>query len=497
VFDTLYKKLSIVLFGLVCLIGFFLVLFVRYTTELYQQELNQSLNAALADQIVAQEWLLENGRINQDALGRIFHNMMVINPSIELYLLDAEGGILAYSAPKGKVKRSSVDLDVVHRFIDGVPNYPLPGNDPRSMGKQKVFSAARIPAEGEEGPLEGYLYVILGGEAYDSVTEMIQGSYIIRLSLIGLGAGLLIAFLGGALLFALLTRRLSRLASLIGAYSENNTGAEAGMRYRPQRRGRDEIDRLGEAFNVMADRIEQQFDALKQNDVKRRELIAGVSHDLRTPLTVLHGYLETLLLKEADLSLEERQNFIGIAIRNSEHMITLVNDLFELAKLDSVNPMLTVEPFSIEEVIQDIVQQFELTAKEKGLVIATDLGGGDMPYAYGDIRLIHRVLNNLLDNAVRYTQEGGRITLSVSPGEQRIGVTIADSGCGIPKEELPFIFDRFYRSKTSHGERGQHSGLGLAIVKRILALHDSTIDVESDTTFGTTFFFNLRTDPLL
>ncbi|HHO68513.1 MAG TPA: sensor histidine kinase, partial [Gammaproteobacteria bacterium] len=176
---TLYSRLALTLFVLLCVVGLALVFLVRDTSALYQQEVAQKLNRSLAAQIVAEQALISDDEVDGEALAHLFHLLMVINPSIELYLLDREGRVLAFSAPEGKVRRARVDLRPVRRFLAGGARFPLAGDDPRDPRRSKVFSAARIPAE---GPLQGYLYVILGSEKYDSIVQSLQGSYILRAS---------------------------------------------------------------------------------------------------------------------------------------------------------------------------------------------------------------------------------------------------------------------------------------------------------------------------
>ena len=204
-FRSLYSKLAAVLAGLFCLVGLSFVAVTVFSTGMYQQEVNQKLNAGLAQQIVSEKLLMENNRVNRDALNEIFHMLMVINPSIEIYLLDAEGGIIAFSAPKGKVKRQRVALGPIEKWLKGDTQIPLLGDDPRSPDGKKVFTAARIP---EQGKLEGYLYVILGGEIYDNVVQKLKGSYILQLSAWMILATLFFALIAGLILFALLTGRL-------------------------------------------------------------------------------------------------------------------------------------------------------------------------------------------------------------------------------------------------------------------------------------------------
>ena len=483
---TLYNKLALALFGLVCLIGLLFFILVRYSTEMHQQEVTQKLNASLAEHIVKGESLFNNGKINHKALKEVFHMLMVVNPSIEVYLLDKQGKILDYSAPAEKIKRNEINLQPVKSFIEGEMDFPILGDDPRDQSKQKVFSVAPII---QNGQLECYLYIILAGEEVDSITSMLEGSYIARFTVGGVIASLLVALLAGWLIFFLLTRRLSHLSTAITTYA-GTSGQSRAQRYPEKHAQADEIDQLGHNFNIMADRIDAQVQELKNNDSQRRELIANVSHDLRTPLATLHGYLETLILKGDTLPADERDRYLKIAESHSHRLNQLVDELFELSKLESCETLLNIEPFSLAELVQDVVQKFNLHAEEKGIVLKT-APGNDLAFAYGDIGLMQRVLENLLENALRYTPTGGCISIKLVNNSNHIQVKVADTGCGIPADELPHIFDRFYRLEKSRHGKGDNAGLGLAIVKRIIELHGSVIEASSEINHGTIFKFDL------
>jgi signal transduction histidine kinase len=229
---------------------------------------------------------------------------------------------------------------------------------------------------------------------------------------------------------------------------------------------------------------------LKQADTLRRELVANVSHDLRTPLATLQGYIETLLLKNKSLTEKDRQHHLEIAIQHCQRLSNLVDELFELAKLDSREIQIQCEPFNISELAHDVVQKFDLSAEERQISIQID-HNQDLPFANADIAMIERVIENLLDNAVRHTSPGGSIRLTFSAQNGDISVCVSDTGCGIPEEDLPHIFDRFYHRDRTHESKTGYSGLGLAIAKRILELHDKSIIVESKARSGTTFTFFL------
>ena len=484
---TLYGKFATVLLVLFCSIGVLYIFLTIFTTRMYLQEVNQKFNRTLAKDLVTDRLLTSQGEVNQDALKELFHMLMVINPNIEIYLLDPHGTIVAYSAPTEKVKRSNISLKPVKRFLSEVDAFPILGDDPRDVNREKVFSVSPIPLIGKP---EGYLYIVLGGEEYDSVVEMLQGSYILRLSLWAALGGILFALMSGLLLFNLLTRRVRRLASTMETFAKSDFSKQVhvALEVGPTSRNGDEIDRLGMTFNGMVQRILQQVADLKQTDAFRRELVANVSHDLRTPLASLHGYLETLLIKEGKLTAEEQRNCLDIAVKQSERLSRLVGELFELAKLDSHETQVHCEAFSLSELVQDVTQKFQLVAKTKQIELKNQFCG-DLPFVLADIGLIERALENLIQNALQYTPEGGTVTVSLTHEDHKLTVRIADTGCGIPEQDLPNIFDRFYRVDRHH--RSEGAGLGLAITKRIVELHGSSIDAHSRLNAGTTLTFQL------
>ena len=489
-FRSLYARLAVVLVALLCLLGGLYVALTLYSTRLYLQEVNQRLGQTLARNLVKEKGLtVREGRYDRQLLKGIFDTYMAVNPSIEVYLVDRRGKILAYSAPPGRVKRTHINLAPVHAFLDHPDRLPVLGDDPRNPDRHKVFSAAPI---GPPGDPNGYLYVILSGEQYDSVAKLLQGSFIARLSVGTIAASLVLAAAAGLMLFYLLTRRLRRLDAAMAGFE---AGGFQSLRRAPlDTRSRDEVGRLGRTFYAMAQRIDQQVDALRHTDSLRRELVANVSHDLRTPIASLQGYLETLLLKEGTLTAEQRRHYVEVAIRHSERLGKLVAELFELAKLDSGQMQLHREPFPLAELVQDVVMKFQLQAEDREVTLETRVPP-DLPFVNADIALIERVLENLLDNALRHTPAGGTVRVALSRMDGGVGVTVADSGTGIPAGDLPHVFDRFYQASKGGQSGGGAVGLGLAITKRILDLHASSITVDSRPETGTRFDFSLSAHP--
>jgi signal transduction histidine kinase len=252
-----------------------------------------------------------------------------------------------------------------------------------------------------------------------------------------------------------------------------------------------ELKLLSHTFNEMADTILRNIDDLKQVDTLRRELIANVSHDLRSPLAIIHGYIETLLIKDEKLSPKERQHYLQIILNGSEKLKNLVSDLFELSKLEARQVELKKESFFINELMQDTVQQYQLAANEKQITMETDISTS-VPMIVADLSLMERVIQNLVSNAVKYTPEKGSIHVEVKKKDGMVEVEVRNTGEGIPQEDIPHIFDRYY--KASSQKAGSGTGLGLAIVKKILDLHGIDIGVSSRPGDYTSFSFAVPTN---
>lgn len=469
---------------LLVLSSIFIGMFV-YTAPLFLQELNQKLNLDLAENIVKEKKLIVDNKVNHKAMKTILNGMMLVNPSIEIYITDTKGKIMAFSAPEGAVKRKNISMAPVNEFLNNNFNLPVLGDDPRSYKQNKVFSVAPIK---NGSHLDGYLYIVLAGEAYSSIFNLLESSYLIRSWFIAAFVSLLIASIIGFVLFRYITRRVYLLSGAMEEFKKTDFTHPILLPDRFDGRKGDEIDQLGSTFLQMSERIIQQVKLLQHNDNSRRELIANVSHDLRTPLASLQGYLETLLLKNDALSDSEILEYIQTAYENSQRLQKLISELFELASLENNDATLHFESFSMSELAQDVSQKFKLKAKNKDITLETKIP--EIPaFVSADIGLIQRVLENLLDNAIKYTPNGGKVEVALSIGNSKIETVIKDSGQGISEYEAEHIFERFYRIEKHRDQDG--TGLGLAIVKRIIQLHNSSIAVLPAENKGAIFSFDL------
>jgi two-component system, OmpR family, sensor kinase len=245
----------------------------------------------------------------------------------------------------------------------------------------------------------------------------------------------------------------------------------------------------------MQQRIAQQLRHLEDQDRLRRELVSNISHDLHTPLANVQGYVETLLLADERLDAAARRQHLQTALRHLQRLHRRIADLFELSKLDVGGVAPCFEPFRLGELLQDVVQDGQFAALERGVVLSLAAGAELHACVRADIGLIERVLQNLVDNAIAHTPRGGAVTLAVERDASGMALRVAviDTGSGIAREHLPHIFERYWRADDAPAAAGHgaSAGLGLAIVKRILDLHGSPVRVQSDPGLGTRFEFSL------
>lgn len=482
--NTLYSKLVVVLAGFCLAMEAMFVMVMRISHDTYHLEANQRLNHDLAGQL-ARESGFGTSELVPSALGPALQRITRMNPDIDVYLLADDGAILTSSGAPPAMAR--IATEPVRQFVKGSSQLPILGDDPHQPSRQKIFSAAPVRLAGNT---PGYLYVVLGGQARDSIVESLERNYVLRDGVVLSTAGLVFALLAALFILRLLTRPLHQLTAAVTRFREGGF-IESPRPYLPSpRKGQDEIERLTVAFGEMADRIVEQMQALKLTDATRRELVTNISHDLRTPLASIHAHLEALYHQGAKLSDDEKKSYIEAALKQSRSLGRLVERFFELAKLEGDRTPVSPEPFALPDLVQDVVQKFSLTAENKRIALHA-MFTDDLPLVFADVGLIEEVFENLLENALRFTPEGGGISIALVPENARIAVRVSDTGQGIAAEQLPRIFDRFYRGDRSRSAPAGRAGLGLAIVKRILELHGSNIAVESAPGAGTTFYFTL------
>jgi signal transduction histidine kinase len=456
------------------------------SSDLHEKEVIQSLSRNLADHIAHGNSLMDANGLRPDAVRQLFGQLMRVNPSVEVYLLDNQGHIKGDDAPAGHVKREQVNLAPIRQFIAG-DALPILGDDPRSVDGKKVFSAAPLQLSGQAP--SGYIYVVLLGEEHDALAARVAASSVLRTTLWSMALVALLGLLAGLTAFGLITRPLRRLTDAMRRFdAEGEPDTQPSVPRSSPAGRRDEIAVLEATFAQMANRIGEQWRALTRQDQQRRELIANISHDLRTPLTSLHGYLETLSLKSDTLGETDRKRYLAIALAQSVKVGRLAQALFELARLEHGNVQPVLEQFSLVDLVQDVFQKFELPAEARHIQLRANIPQR-LPNVSADLGMIERVLTNLLDNAIRHTPAEGSIEVDLAHKEGKVSVTVSDTGPGIPPEQREGLFERPFSSGGAH--RG--GGLGLLIVQRMLQLNQSQIRLLDTAGTGTTFCFELPT----
>lgn len=476
-FDQLYVRLALALLALFALLGVAFALILTNFESMYQEEMTQRANADLA-QTLAREHRTIGDVLDPRAFTDVLAYVKRINPAVDAYLLDAQGLVVAQSDPQGPLPRPQVDLGPLHTFIARKSSMPLHGMDPRHASRTCIFSAAAVG--GADRPM-GYVYVVLGQA--DVVNEAMASSrgYVVPLILGALVASLLSALVAALVLFRALTARLRRLTTAVEAFRANGFTAPPVLPSAP--RAQDEIARLAIVFGEIGDRMVAQLRQLRSVDEGRRTAVLNASHDLRTPLAALRGYLQTLLMKRDVLPESQQRHYLEVANRHAERLARLVEQMFELAKLDAPETEPKREVFSLAELVNDIGQKYRLSAESRGvtLEVVTDPAS---PMVLADIAMVERLVENLVENALKFTPAGGLVRLEVRGVTEGAVLAVADTGCGIAPDDLPHVFERFYRA-AAPGRDGS-AGLGLAIVKRVADLHDAALSIKSAVGAGTT-----------
>lgn len=481
----LVKKIWAAFILIIILMGTSYVLITGYFANKYNQATAQRINANVANHLIEEKFqnaspFLEDGSVNKPLFGDLMHDMMAVNRSIEVYLLDKTGGIL-YSVvldPSDNSPNNKISLGPIQSFIDTKGQEYILGDDPRNAGTQKIFSAAPFNVDGREG----FIYIILAGKEFQLISKNLLGQYFIKL---GIGATLLTMFFAtiiGLLSIWFLTKNLRLMTRTVRKFQEGD------LEVRIENPNNSDIEVFANSFNEMADTIVGNMDKMKSIDTLRRELIANVSHDLRTPLAILKGYVETLQIKRDSLTEEEKQEYLQITHDNVDKLSNLINQLFEYSKLEAEQVTPIKEPFSITELSHDLIAKFKVLAKQKQIDLQLD-NPEENTMVFADVSLVERALQNLIENAIKFTQPKGKVTLSLHKKGKNVEINITDTGTGIPVNEQPFIFDRYKQVNESAKKQGY--GLGLAIVKKIMDLHDTTITVLSKPSEGSSFIFNL------
>ena len=466
-------------------LGFVSLFFVsQRLVQLQYDTTKQQTHAEVADHLAARiQKLLDEGRPFGE-IQQVGEDVAQIDPDIALFILDEQGMVRSALSPHSNLMPGYQDIRIpvepLESFLNGALNdLPLYSLEPLKQSK-KVFSVARLRFSG----IQGYLYVTLdGGQPFfraDGVSRensvMLRAAFFVALCYLGpLALGLC------ALYFV--SRRFRLLITGVARIRDGSFESRLPISKN------DEIDALAHTINEMAERIQSDILILHERDETRRELISNVSHDLRSPATQIR--LAAHALERVSREADARSHIAGINA-SVDFLDLMLRELSELGRLESASMKVTPEVFSIAELFADLELQYHLVAQEKQVSLLFSVPE-DLPAVFADPALILRLMGNLIGNAIRYTPPGGTVRVAAAASSGAILLSVSDTGVGIRAEEMPHLFERFYRGADSRPAIPGSTGLGLAISKRIIDLHESAIEVESLPEQGTTFRFNLKT----
>ncbi len=482
-FRSLFGRIALIFLILILTISLTQVYLTLRSCNEFMIEADQRVNLSLADNLsqVLQPYLSEP--IDYAGIDRELNEFIIDNPEIDIYLLDDSGKILTcFTDRQQRFPISNVSLSPIHHFLKHTQGLPILGDDPHDERAPKPFSVAPVRLGNGEN---GFLYVLLEDSMYESIAYMVTGSKIVRGALLLLGVTFFFSFLVGLLAFSLVTRRVHKMTEVVQRFEQGDLDQRIPVA------SNDEVGQLGKAFNQMADTISINLEEIHRQEQFRRDLIANISHDLRSPLASIQGYLELVLLKNEEFTSSQRRYYLEKLFNNAQQLNRLVEELFELSKLEARQVQLNPEPFCLTELVHDVVLSFKPRAETANIRLHCDIAE-QLPMVYGDIGMIEKALSRLIDNALTYTPENGEVTITMAKEGAMVSVKVSDTGSGIPEEDLPYVFERFYRvDKSRSRAKTIGAGLGLALTKKILELHNMAISVTSARDKGTDFMFYL------
>jgi heavy metal sensor kinase len=339
----------------------------------------------------------------------------------------------------------------------------------RTVENRRVLYAA-APVFGGDGTVIGLVYLAMPLSAAGLPSNVLLQLFAAAL------VAVILALIAGTLLARRIVAPVEQISEAAGAVSAGNLNQRV-----PTESNIHELNNLGHAFNAMAE-------SLRQSDQAKNAFIADVTHELRTPLTVIKGTIETL----EDGALDDvagRGPLLDSMQRETDRLIRLVNDLLVLTRADAGTLNMDIRPLDLAELARARCENLStLAARRK---VSLTVTGAESAWVAGDTDRLSQVLDNLLDNAIRYSPEGSTVTVEIRSGAGECQCAVSDCGTGVPEKHLPFIFDRFYRADASRNRQTGGAGLGLAIVRALVLAQGGKISAESVEGQGTTIKFVL------
>ncbi|MCQ1058622.1 HAMP domain-containing histidine kinase [Photobacterium sp. ZSDE20] len=416
----------------------------NYQQTYVEQRTQQNLHRELAAHMRDDSPLMDDSDYNPKALKSIFHTLMLLGPDFEIYFLDNDGNIKSHAAPEGIAISQQVNLKPIRAFLADKP-FPILGDDPRNAIRQKVFSVAPIK---EGNTTNGYLYVVIGSEQRALAAKLSDMDSLQQSPIVWVTSAALILVLG----FSLTVYRLTKttlLNPIRQVTQDLKTQAENGYRLKPEAMlNVAELKPIAKQMYLMARTISQQFLQLEQQEQKRRELLVQLSHDLKTPLASVLGYLETWQIQAT-----KPDPLINTAQRNALKLSELLTQQIKIARQQSVLSEPKFEALKLGHILQDVIDTMQPEANKKKVELTLNIPKQDV--VFGDKQLLQRLFTNLFDNAIRHAPYASTVQLMINPEPIGLGISMEnDIDPQAPQGTM---------------------GLGTKIIQSILMLHQSQL----------------------
>ena len=366
----------------------------------------------------------------------------------------------------GSITPENNNLDITPNIITALSGGNGDASDPNAD-----YMDIALPVEG--GSSDYIIYVIDNRETMRSLNDQLL-QIIVEAMAVGLVISVFLSLLLAKTMIAPiqeLTHAAEKVAS--GDFSD-----------KVENSSKDEIGVLTRTFNDMAVQLEDTLDDLKRSEQMRREFVANVSHELRTPITGVKSYAETLSA-DPDMPADTRERFLNVILNESDRMTKIVQDLLTLSRFDAGSFEFSFDEFSFETSVRDVYNAVRMEAQAHGHVFVLEVEPG-IPRIRGDKARVEQVLMNMVSNAIKYTKDGGRITIKAGVRGGEVWCSVKDNGIGIPKDDTTKVFDRFYRVDKARSRESGGTGLGLSIAQEIVVRHGGRIDLKSRLGHGTT-----------
>ena len=389
---------------------------------------------------------------------------------LRVWFYDENGELIAASGDAEKEEKVPNNISTLDDSLDLKQGFSTTGTFDAYFGETMI--SVGVPVYLEEN-IVGYLILHTTMQEIDNMQSNMLKVLYMPFVVIMLVVGLVFIYLSGTLL-----RPIAKLNHAAREYAKGNFDVKTGV---------DQKDELGE----LAESLEYMASELSKLDEYRKNFIANISHDFRSPLTSIKGYLEAML--DGTIPPEKYNRYLLIVLDETKRLTKLTSGLLELNSFDNYGPILKCQNFDIEDMVWTTKNRLEGTCREKNITIRV-ICSTDNTEVYADKMKIGQVVNNLLDNAIKFSPEHGQITVSISEKYNKIYVSVKDEGPGIEKSSQNKVFDRFYKTDPSRGKDKKGTGLGLAITKEIIKAHGEHIDLYSVEGVGSEFVFTLAKD---